>query len=256
MQAVILAGGAGTRLYPLTADVPKPMILINGKPFLLYLVEYLRGYGIKDFVFCTGYLPEKFSEFFGNGEKFGVKIDYSVEKEFLGTGGALKLAEPFLGDDFLVLNGDTYLPIDYSQLYKEFKRMNKLAMLVAYDNRENAAEANTAVAQGLVTAYNKREPLKKGDQPHPLNPPLHRRWIGGNPNEVREGVRFDYVDAGAYVFKREILSLIAKNTFVALEADIYPELIKTKELAAFVTNQRYYDMGTPERLELVKQVLK
>jgi NDP-sugar pyrophosphorylase family protein len=243
MQAVILAGGAGTRLRPLTLEVPKPMIDINGRPFLLYMVEELKKYGIKDFVFCIGYLVDKFKDFFGDGSKFGVNIKYSVEGEFLGTAGALKLAEKCLEDDFFVLNGDTYLPINYEKVYREFKRANKMGTIVLYDNSEKVAEENTAVdREGWVVAYGKKEPLKKGDQLIEVR--------------VKEAADYKYIDAGVYVFKRGILNLIDKDKFVSLEGDIYPELIKSRELKGFITSQRYYDLGTPERLELIRRVLK
>jgi len=243
MQAVILAGGAGTRLRPLTLEVPKPMIDINGRPFLLYIVEELKKYGIKDFIFCVGYLAGNFKDYFGDGSKFGVNIKYSVESEFLGTAGALKLAEKYLEDEFFVLNGDTYLPIDYEKVYREFKRIKRMGMIVLYDNSEKVAEENSAVdREGWVVAYGKKEPLKKGDQLIEVG--------------VKEAADYKYIDAGVYVFKKGILGLIDKDKFVSLEGDIYPELIKSRELKGFIISQRYYDLGTLERLELIRRVLK
>lgn len=243
MQAVILAGGAGTRLRPLTLDTPKPMIDINGKPFLSYVIEELRKYGIKDVLLCVGYLAEKFKGFFGEGEKFGVSIKYSVEKDFFGTAGALKLAEDLLNEDFFVLNGDTYLEADYADIYRSFKKSGKLGLMAVYDNREKIAEANTAIDEkGMVSAYGKREQLKKGDQVIAIS--------------VEKGGQYKYVDAGVYVFKKDILEFIERGKFSSLEGDVYPELIRMKELGAYVTSQRYYDLGTPERLELIRKVLK
>ncbi|KAF0135318.1 MAG: D-glycero-D-manno-heptose 1-phosphate guanosyltransferase [Candidatus Saganbacteria bacterium] len=246
-QAVILAGGAGTRLKPLTDNIPKPMIDINGKPFILYIIEYLKKSGIKNVVLCTGYLADKISDYFGNGKKYGVDIRYSVEKKFLGTAGAIKLADNLLEDEFFVLNGDTYLPIDYTDVLRKFKEKNKTGLMVAYDHSEWTAEENTAIDQDeMVIAYGKREPLKIGNQLIESRSEI----------EVISPACFKYIDAGVYVFKKEILGIIEKDKFVSLEGDVYPELIKKKQLCAYISSQRYYDLGTPERLEIIKKVLK
>jgi len=243
MQAVILAGGAGTRLRPLTLNTPKPMIDVNGKPFLLYVIEELKEHGIKDILLCVGYLAEKFEAFFGDGKRFGVNIRYSVEKDFFGTAGALKLAEGLLAEEFFVLNGDTYLKADYQGIYRAFMKTGKMGMMVIYDNNEKIAEANISIDdQGNVTSYGKKEQLKKGDQSISM------------PAEV--GRQYKYIDAGVYVFKKGLIDMIEKDKFVSLEGDLYPKLIKMKELKAYVTSQRYYDLGTPERLELIRRVMK
>ncbi len=108
MKAVILAGGFGKRLRPLTIDRPKPLVEVAGKPILMWQIEWLRGYGIDEIVLLVGYLKDKIIEYIGSGKKFGVKVTYVVEDEPLGTGGALKNAESVLRNEekFLVLNGD------------------------------------------------------------------------------------------------------------------------------------------------------
>jgi NDP-sugar pyrophosphorylase family protein len=243
MQAVILAGGAGTRLYPLTLNVPKAMIVIEGKPFMLRIVEELKRYGIKDFVFCIGYLAEQFKDFFGDGSRFGIKIAYSVEKEFMGTGGAIKMAEAYLKNNFFVVNGDTYLPIDYLSLYKAFKKSHKRGMVVLYDNNEKITEANIAVNdKGIVTAYVKKEKLKRGNEEISLKKASTKSC--------------QFIDAGVHIFEKTMLGLIAPQRFVTLEMDIFPKLIKQKELASHIVSQRYYDIGTPERLKLIRKVFK
>jgi len=243
MQAVILAGGAGTRLRPLTLSTPKPMIDINGRPFLSYIVDVLKRYGITELVFCIGYLSEKFKEYFGDGSKFGVNIKYTFEKEFFGTAGAIKLAEEHLKNDFFVLNGDTYLDVDYKKVYDAFKKANTLGLMVVYDNAENIAEENIAIDdKGIIISYGKKETLKKGDKLVKV--------------KVPKGIKFKYIDSGVYVFKREIVNMIKDNEFVSLEGDIYPDLIRKKQLMSYATSNRYYDLGTPERLELIRTVLK
>jgi NDP-sugar pyrophosphorylase family protein len=118
MQAVILAGGLGTRLRPLTAKRPKAMVSIAGRPFLEYQIGLLRDAGIDDIVLCVGYLAEQIIDYFGDGSSFGVRLRYSVERErLLGTAGAVKQAEPLLTDIFFLTYGDSYLRLDYRAVW-------------------------------------------------------------------------------------------------------------------------------------------
>jgi NDP-sugar pyrophosphorylase family protein len=123
MLGVILAGGLGKRLRPLTSDVPKPMVSIAGKPILVRQIEWLRDYGVRDFIFCVGYMNEKIIEYVGNGRRFNVNVKYSVEAESLGTGGALKNAEALLRSEssFFVLNGDIVANLNPLKLVDELK---------------------------------------------------------------------------------------------------------------------------------------
>ena len=126
MQAVILAGGLGMRLKPLTEQIPKVMVAVNGKPFLLHLLELLKSWGVNDIVLCIGYLGRQVRDFFGGGGDLGIRIRYSEEGEWLlGTGGALKQAQNLLDDHFFVVNGDTCLPLDYRQVEGSFIKHNK-----------------------------------------------------------------------------------------------------------------------------------
>jgi len=121
LKAVILAGGQGKRLRPLTLEVPKPLVTINDKPIILWQIEWLKKYGIKEFLICVGYLKEKIINALGNGSRFGVKIGYVVEEEPLGTGCAIKNAEAFLRnekDGFFVLNGDIITNLNPLELTK------------------------------------------------------------------------------------------------------------------------------------------
>jgi NDP-sugar pyrophosphorylase family protein len=219
------------------------MIDVNGKPFLQYVIEEIKKYGITNIVLCVGYLADKVKGYFGDGKKLGVNIVYSVEKEYLGTAGALKQAETHLENNFFVLNGDTYLKENYADIYKDFKGSGSLGMMVVYDNGEKIAEENIAIDRSkMITAYGKKEQLKKGDQ-----------LVELKHDPVAE---YGYIDAGVYVFRKDILKLIDAGKFVSLEGDVYPQLIKMKGLKAHVTSHRYYDLGTPERLELIRRVLK
>jgi len=123
MIAVVLAGGLGKRLRPLTSDVPKPLVSVAGKPILVRQIEWLRSYGVRDFVFCVGYLKEKIIEYVENVMRFDVIVRYSVEGESLGTGGALKNAESLVKGEpyFFVLNGDIITSLNPLRLLDELK---------------------------------------------------------------------------------------------------------------------------------------
>jgi len=229
MNAVILAGGLGTRLRPLTIDVPKPMVPVNGKPFLHHQIELLRRNGVEDIVLCVGYLWEEIRNYFAEGENFNVKLTYSVEEEPLGTGGALRYAADCLDEAFFLLNGDTYLPIDYWQVADSFREAGNIGLLVAYSNNENVAVNNLQVGKdNKVRHYSK--------------------------NKADWGLNF--VDAGVAVYSKKILGYIPEDKVVSLEEEVYPKLIEEEELRAYPTDQRFYDVGTPERLKQAEEVLK
>jgi NDP-sugar pyrophosphorylase family protein len=230
MQAVILAGGLGTRLRPVTERIPKAMVTVNGKPFLHYLLELFKSQGIKNIVLCIGYLGKQVRDAFGNGENFGLMIRYSEEKEsLLGTGGALKQAQDLLEDYFLVVNGDTYLPIEYRELERAFIRRSKKAMIVVYENSENTGVRNNVELTGDYV-------VKRHDK--------ERHYPG-----------LKYVDAGALILQRDALNLMQVKHQISLEKGLYPALIEQRELVAYITNQRFYDIGTPEQIKKFEEFL-
>lgn len=230
MQLIILAGGLGTRLRPFTEVVPKAMVSIRGKPFLYYLINHLSKQGLRDIILCIGYLGEQIRDYFGDGSKFGVRLKYSVEnKKLLGTAGALQNAKSFLADRFYVINGDTYLPIDYFSVEKRFIESNKKAVMVVCDHSEiTTAHGNVKLnADLIVTKYTKSvlDPLLK------------------------------YVDAGALILKRETLDHLDDGCIDSLESAVYQPLILKRELTAYITNHRFYDIGTPEQLKAFEEYL-
>jgi NDP-sugar pyrophosphorylase family protein len=228
MQAVILAGGKGTRLRPLTLKTPKPMVPVCGKPFLGYLLELLRDSGIKDVLLLVGYMAKTIEQYFQTGSGLGLRIDYSYEAEPLGTAGALKNAEDRLQGAFLLLNGDTFWPFPYMALAEHFRRTEKPGVMVAYSNAEGIAPNNVLLGQqGLVAVYDKRDPLG-----------------------------MTHLDAGVLVLDRKVLGLIPRGRFCSLEAEVFHELIKRQWLAAFETGQRFYDIGSFRGLSLFEEAVK
>lgn len=203
----ILVGGLGTRLKPITEIIPKPMVSICGKPFLEYQIKQIKNCGIKNIIFCVGYLGEKVKEYFGDGENFGVNISYSYEKELLGTAGAIKNAESLIKtDSFLVLNGDTYLNIDFRNLFS-FHEEKNFPVTMAVTSATNPQEQELVeVEDNTIIKFYKR------------NTPEHKEHIEKNPNPL--------INAGAYAFNKSILDLIPAEKKVSLEQEIFPQLIK------------------------------
>lgn len=228
IQVVILAGGKGARLRPLTERVPKCMVPIHGKPFLEHQILLLRNFGAQKFLVLNGYLGEQVEQYFERGGKWNIHIDYSREQILLGTGGALKKAEPLLESSFLLLNGDTFLPVNYAEIVASFHAKQKLGQIVVYPNRDGLFQNNIAVsAGGDVCGYDKRS-----------------------------SAGMTHIDAGAGVFDRKLLSHILPGRVCSLEEEIFPKLIDANQLACFVTDQRMYDMGSPPELDLIREVLR
>lgn len=227
MQVVILAGGKGTRLAPLTHDIPKPMVSVRGRPFLEHLIELFKCFSFTDVLILACYLGEQIEDYFGDGDSFDVRIRYSYEKLPLGTGGALKNANSMLDEAFLLVNGDTFLPIDYHVLVSRFKQLCKSAMIVAYNGLEPIAVNNLKIEHGSIVAYNKDNP---------------------------DGMT--HLDAGVIAMKKEVLKLIESGCVCSLEKQIFPKLIADGQLAAFETQQKFYDMGTFRGLDVIQGVLK
>lgn len=230
MQAVILAGGLGTRLKPFTEKVPKVMFPIMGEPFIVHLLRLLKEKGIRDIILCIGYLGERIKEYLGAGEGLDIGIRYSEERgRLLGTGGALRQARNLLDERFYVINGDTYLPIDYGNIERSFISHGKKALMVVYNNKDDTGVRNNVELDDLmVIRYQKRK----------LDPDLK------------------YVDAGVLVVGREALNLIDDGSSVSLEKGLYPFLIQQRELAAYVAEQRFYDIGKPELFREFREFLE
>lgn len=220
MKIAILAGGLGTRLGLLTKDTPKSMVRIRGKPFLEYLLELLKRNNLKEIVLCVGYLKDEIENYFGNGSRFGVRIEYSEEEEPLGTAGALRNAEGLLGDDFLALNGDSYLAINYREVIERYKLGNKLGLMVVYKNNNKYDKSNVMIADELVTNYDRSGQIEN----------------------------MSYIDYGLSILNKQTLEFVPQGKFFQLD-EVYRELIKKRELLAFETQVRFYEIGSGQGLE-------
>jgi mannose-1-phosphate guanylyltransferase len=221
VQAVILVGGEGTRLRPLTSTVPKPVVPLVDRPFLVYMLEWLKRHGIEDIVLAMGYLPTAVRNVLGDGSAYGVRLRYVEEPDPRGTAGALKFAESLLEERFLMLNGDVLADID-------------LTAQIAQHEATGATGTLALVPVDDPSAYG----LVRLDE----------------DNQVREFVEkpsSDQIDtnlisAGAYVLERSILDLVPPDKNVSIEREIWPQLVGNG-LYGFPADAYWLDIGTPER---------
>jgi len=222
-QAVILAGGLGTRLRPLTFKVPKPMVNINGKPFLEIKLRDMLRRGIRDYVFCVGYLGKVIEEYFGDGSRFGARIKYSYDGEkLLGPIGALKNAQNLLNEDFIVTYGDNYVDVDYYEVVKELRGSRALGVMAVLHNKNRWGKSDVDVRDGYVVAYSKHS--DKG---------------------------LEWINYGVFALKKEALGLARSRD----EEEFFNELTSRRKLLAFKVSKRFYDVGSPESLEEFKRLI-
>ena len=219
MQAILLAGGLGTRLRSVVNDRPKPMALIGDKPFMEYVVHELSRYGIDEIIFAVGYKGSMVEEYFGDGSRFGVKVSYAYEEELLGTAGAIKNAGRFVTEDtFFVLNADTFYQMDYGRLLR-VKAENRLAMALVLREVPDISRYGAAVLDGAMLAgFNEKTA------------------------EKRPGT----INGGVYLMNRELLSEIPEGK-VSLENEMIPKwMAEGKRLGGFVNDGYFIDIGIPE----------
>ncbi len=227
-QAVILAGGIGSRLRPLTDSLPKPMIAFHGRPFAAYLVDRLREQGITEVIFLLGYLSEKVIEYFGDGSAHGVRIRYSVQSVETETGGRLRTALPLLQEHFLLLYCDNYWPLKLEPLVSQWRRSGVEAILTVYSNEDHFTRDNLRVSkEGLIEVYDK----------------------------TRKAPGLSGVDIGFGIFSRRHVENLPEGN-VSFEKEAYADLVKRGQLAGHVTRLSYYSIGSLERLPLTESFLK
>lgn len=216
MQIVILAGGLGTRLKPLTNHIPKCMIAFKGKPFLEYQIQLLKKAGILDFVVCVGFLGEQIVDYFGDGARLGVNITYSIEgEELLGTAGALKKAESILRKNFLITYGDSYLKLPYREIYETHVKNKSEATMIIHKNHNYFDQSNIDINNKRITFY--------------------------DINKTKKDLV--YIDAGLTVLNKEVLSLVPASTKYNL-GSLFVELINKEKLFYYITDQRFYEIGS------------
>lgn len=223
MQAIVLVGGEGTRLRPLTNDVPKPALTLVDRPFLAYMIEWLAGHGVTEAVFACGFLPDVLREAVGEGEHAGVRLSYVAEPDRRGTGGAIRFAADSLGerldDRFLALNGDVLTDLDLTALQRAHAAHEGSATLALYPVEDSSAYGLVSLdGEGAVTEF-----LEKTGEPVPGE-----------------------INAGAYVLERSVMDLIPPGREVSIEREVFPKLIGNG-LHGQRLDGYWMDIGTPER---------
>jgi NDP-sugar pyrophosphorylase family protein len=210
---------------PLTNDRPKSMVEVLGKPFLQHQIELLRGQGLTRFVLCVGHQADQIVSHFGDGTSLGVRIQYSHDGASpLGTGGALIKSVPLLDSWFLVLDGDSYLPIDFHAPIIHFRKQPPPALMTVYQNDNRYGRSNVAIEDGWVTAYNRTQ----GD--------------------------FVFIHAGLTIFERKALEMLASDRFMLMD-EIYQRLVASRKLACFILQHRFYEIGSHAGLTELKDYL-
>jgi D-glycero-alpha-D-manno-heptose 1-phosphate guanylyltransferase len=218
-KAVLLVGGLGTRLRSVVSSTPKPLASVGERPFLELLVQQLRSQGIRRLVLCIGYLAHEIEKQLGDGRKWQVAIEYSKEPHAMGTGGAVKFAEPLLRDvsDFLVMNGDSFMETDFQELINSHRKSGGIATIAVLRMKNE-------MRYGTVQ-------MTTGDR------------VSGF-TEKSQGDGTGFVNAGIYVFNRRIFDYIPEGP-VSLEKDIFPKLLD-HGLYASKQHGVFIDIGTPE----------
>jgi NDP-sugar pyrophosphorylase family protein len=217
----ILAGGLATRLRPITQTIPKALVDVAGKPFILRQLEYLRGQGVQHVVLCVGYLGEMIQDKVGTGERFGLRVSYSSDgSALLGTGGALKKALPLLGEHFFVLYGDSYLPVNFSEVQRVYEQSGQQALMTVLENGNRWDKSNVLFKSGRLVEYNKREP---------------------RPDMA-------YIDYGLGVVAAEVFAQYPADEPFDL-ADVYQTLSRPGKLAGYEVHDRFYEIGSHSGLK-------
>jgi mannose-1-phosphate guanylyltransferase len=221
MQAVILVGGEGTRLRPLTSTIPKPVVPLVDRPFIAYMLEWLHGHGVDDVIMSCGFLATSVRNVLGDGSRYGIKLRFVEEEERLGTAGPLKLSETLLDERFLMLNGDVLTDID-------------LSAQVAQHESTKAKATLALVAVADPTSYG----LVRIDE--------DRSVRGFLEKPAADEIDTNLISAGAYVLERDVVDLIPPGRAVSIEREVWPRLVGDG-LYAFPSDAYWLDIGTPER---------
>jgi mannose-1-phosphate guanylyltransferase len=221
LQALVLVGGKGTRLRPLTADIPKPILRLVDRPFLRYMIEWLGSHGVDEVLLACGFLPDQLQEVLGDGGGDGPRLRYIVEPEPRGTAGAIKFAEPYLEDRFFALNGDVLTDLDLTALWRSHLDRGARTSLGLYP----VADPSN---YGLVDLAPDGRVLEFHEKP--------------DPGHVGSGL----ISAGTYIIEKEVLGTIPEGENVSIEREVFPNLVGNG-LYGLCLDGYWMDIGTRER---------
>ena len=225
---VILAGGLATRLRPITTNIPKSLLKVNGEPFIIHQLRNLKFHGFKNVIICIGHLGSKIKEVIQDGSKFGLNVFYSSENEkLLGTGGAILNAFSLLDDYFFIQYGDSWLEINYSKVYKKFINSNKTGLMTIHKNNDLWDKSNVEFVNNQIILYSKKK-------------------INNN---------MKYIDYGLGILSKKTFNNRLKGEVFDI-SEIYEELSIRKELIHYIAKKRFFEIGSYEGLVEIEKYFK
>ena len=228
LPVAILAGGLATRLHPITKTMPKALVPVAGRPFVLWQLEYLREQGVSHVVLCTGYRSTQIEHLVGDGSHFGIVVEYSNDgTTLLGTGGALGKALPLLGPEFFVLYGDSFLPVSFSTVEQAYYDSDLPGLMTVYRNEGEWDTSNAVFNNGEVLEYNKAKPR------HAMA----------------------YIDYGLGVLSKSVVEHYCQDKVFDL-ATVYEALANAGQLAGFEVFERFYEIGSSDGLVQAEEYLR
>ena len=220
MKAIILAGGLGTRLQPYTNSLPKPMLPLGEKPILEYLIEWVKKNDVKEIVLCVSYLRKKIEDYFQDGKRFGVKIEYAVSNKPLATAGQLKTAEKFIDDTFVCLYGDSIYNFSLRNMITQHKKDKSSVTMSLYNYKFNLKYGVIDTTNiGRVTSWNEKPEFSAK------------------------------INMGCYVMEPEVLQLIPKNKSYGMDDVIRKVLVKRKKVSSVISTKGFLDIGDKDTYE-------
>jgi len=226
MTLVILAGGMATRLYPVTLEIPKSLIDINGKPFIQHQIDLIKSKGINKIVLCLGNFAKPIEDYLGDGNSDSLDIKYSYDGDtLLGTGGAIKKAFPLLSDPFMIMYGDSYLNIEYIDIMEYFNNFDKLGLMTVMKNENKWDKSNIVFRGGRIVKY-----------------------------EKVDAAEFDYIDYGFNILRKSALTPFMNEDKFDLK-DVFKDLISKQEMLGFEVFNRFYEIGSFQGIEETKDYL-
>jgi mannose-1-phosphate guanylyltransferase len=233
MQALILVGGEATRLRPLTCNTPKSMVPVLNTPFLEHVISYLGRHGASEIVLAQGYLSKPMDDYFQDGSRFGIKLTYALETRPMGTAGAVKNAEPYLRERFLVLNGDIFTDLDITAML-DFHQSRNARATIALTPVEDPS------AYGLIETTSDGRVTRFMEKP--------------NSDQITTNM----INAGTYILEKEILKRIPPGTNYSFERQLFPQLLESGEpIYAYPSSAYWMDIGTPEKyLQLHRDIMR
>jgi NDP-sugar pyrophosphorylase family protein len=223
----ILDGGYAKRLYPVTKAIPKAMLQVAGKPFIAHQLALLKKSGITEVVICSGYLSEQIEDFIGDGKQFGLSINFSTDGEKpLGTGGAIKKALPLLGDAFFVMNGDSYLTVDFKSISDFFLSQRKKGLMTVLRNKDQWDKSNIIFKNGKIIKYDKKEKTPG----------------------------MEYIDYGLSMLRESAFDEIGTEEVFDL-TQVYQSLIEKGQMIGYEVKNRFYEIGSAQGLAETEEYL-